>query len=848
MMTIKTIPIRGMSCVACARASEKAAAALPGVASAMVNFATEALTIEYDEAALKPVDIAAAIEKAGYVAVLPSEDKSAIIPVAGMTCAACARAVERAVTKLPGIKQAAVNFGSEKLAVSWDPAVSRLSEIKRAVKAAGYEPLAIESAAALDEHARAKDREIRSMRNRFIVAISAAVPLLYIAMGHMLGLPIPRLLHPMHYPLNFALAQIILTVPAVIAGFRFYTVGFRTMFRAAPNMDTLIAIGTSAALVYSVWSTVQIALGDFSGAEHLYYEVAGTILALILLGKFLEARSKGRASEAIKKLMGLSPRSAVVVHDDGDLEIPVDEVEVGDVVRVRPGERVPVDGLVLEGTSAVDESMLTGESLPVEKQPGDKVAGATVNGPGMFLFRATAVGSDTALARIVRLVEEAQGSKAPIAALADKVSGVFVPVVVVIALLAAAAWLVSGQSLEFALRVFVAVLTIACPCALGLATPVAIMVGTGKGAELGILIKSGEALETAYKTRVVVLDKTGTITVGKPSVTDVLAFDRALSPGGPASPAADRALSPAGLTGPEPARALSPEQRVLWLAASAEKGSEHPLGAAIVKAAEDSGLQLVAPSSLSASAGRGIAAVVDGAAILIGNRRMMDEHGVDTHAAVAGLEALSLEGKTVMLVAVDGRLAGAVAVADTVKPSSAAAIARLKALGIMTVMITGDAKAVAEAIARQVGVDRVLAEVLPEDKADAVAALQAEGQVVAMVGDGINDAPALARADVGIAIGSGTDVAAESADIVLARSDLLDVVTALALSRATIRTIRQNLFWAFGYNVLGIPVAAGILFLFGGPLLNPMFAAAAMSLSSVSVVSNALRLRRFRRA
>jgi Cu+-exporting ATPase len=821
-MTIKTIPIRGMTCASCARASERATASLPGVNSASVNFATEALTIEYDETKLGLGDIAKAIDGAGYQAVLPEETKKALIPIGGMTCSACASAVERAVIKVPGVKTASVNFGSEKLSVSWDPDSARLSEIKKAVKDAGYQALAIETAASVDAHAESKAREIRSLRNRFLVAIIAALPLLYLSMGHMLGFPVPRLLHAMHYPLNFALAQIVLTLPAVIAGFRFYTVGFRTMLKASPNMDTLIAIGTSAALIYSIWSTLQIALGDFSGTEHLYYEVAATILALILLGKYLEARSKGRASEAIKKLMGLSPKTALVVHEGGDIELPVDEVEVGDVLRVRPGERVPVDGVITEGSSAVDESMLTGESLPVEKVSGDKVAGATVNGPGMFLFKATAVGADTALARIVRLVEEAQGSKAPIAALADKVSGIFVPVVVIIALVSAGAWLLGGQSIEFALRVFVAVLTIACPCALGLATPVAIMVGTGKGAELGILIKGGEALETAHKVRTVILDKTGTITVGKPSVTDVLAW------------------TPEGEKDPE-------TNRMLRLAASAEKGSEHPLGASIVKAAEERGLGLWEPKNLSAVAGRGIEATVDGNAVLVGNARMMGERKIDISSAKDDMARLSADGKTAMILAVDGRLAGLVAVADTVKPSSAGAIAAFKAMGIETAMITGDSLPVAQAIARQVGVDRVMAEVLPEDKSGEVAKLQAEGIIVAMVGDGINDAPALARADVGIAIGSGTDVAAESADIVLARSDLMDAVTALALSKATIRTIKQNLFWAFGYNVLGIPIAAGVLFLFGGPLLNPMFAAAAMSLSSVSVVTNALRLKRFRR-
>ncbi len=819
-MNTQTIPIQGMHCASCARASEKAASAVPGVQSASVNFATEALTIEYDDTVFKPAELAAAIAEAGFTAILPSTTKKASIPIGGMTCASCAASIERAVSRIPGVQHASVNFATETLLVEWDTGKTRISEIKKEVRAAGYEPLAVEGRNETDAHAAAKEKELMSLRNRFIFAITATVPLLYLSMGHMVGLPVPDILHAMHYPLNFALAQIVLAIPAIIAGFRFYTVGFKSMIKARPNMDTLIAVGTSAALVYSLWSTIQIALGDFSGAEHLYYEVAATILALILLGKYLEGRSKGRASEAIKKLMGLTAKTAVVVTDNGDIEIPVEEVDVGDLIRVRPGERIPVDGIVTEGSTTVDESMLTGESLPVDKNQGDTVAGATINGQGMFLFRARAVGADTALARIIRLVEEAQGSKAPIAALADTVSGIFVPVVVSIAIITTAAWLIAGYSPEFALRIFVAILTIACPCALGLATPVAIMAGTGKGAELGVLIKSGEALETAYKVDTVILDKTGTITVGKPSVTDIRMWD---------------------------AKGQEAENTntLLMLAAGAEKASEHPLGAAIVRAAEERELTIPNPGQAQALGGRGLEAVIDGQKVMIGNERLMKESAIDYSHAAAELARLSADGKTVMLVAVDGICAGLIAVADTVKKGSERAIAELKKRGIHTVMITGDSLPVAQAIARSVGIERILAEVLPEDKAAEVAKLQAEGSVVAMVGDGINDAPALARADVGIAIGSGTDIAAESADIVLARSDLSDAVTALALSRATIRTIKQNLFWAFGYNVLGIPVAAGILHLFGGPLLNPMIAAAAMSLSSISVVTNALRLKRF---
>lgn len=822
-MKSELIPIRGMTCAACARANERAVGGLAGVAKAEVNLATETLRVEYEEGAVDRAAIAAAVADAGYEAVLPPESKTAVVPVGGMTCAACAAAVERSVRALSGVASAEVNLVSEKLTVTYDPERIRLSEIKKAVRDAGYEPRAVEAETGTDEHAKAKERDYRRLRINFYIAAAAALPLLYIAMGHMVGLPLPQVLHPMHHPLNFALVQFALTLPAVWAGRRFYSVGFRTLLKGSPNMDSLIAIGTSAAIAYSAYSTLEIARGDASAAGHLYFETAAVIIALILLGKGLEAKSKGRASEAIKKLMGLAPSTARIVHGTEEIEIPVDEVEVGDLVRVRPGERVPVDGVVVEGWTSVDESMLTGESLPVEKKAGDTVAGATVNGTGSFVFRATRVGKDTALARIVRLVEEAQGSKAPIAALADKVSGVFVPVVAGIALAAALAWLLAGEGAVFSLRVFIAVLTIACPCALGLATPTAIMVGTGKGAELGVLIKSGTALETAHKVRAVVLDKTGTITVGKPSVTDV------------------EALGPSGGTGSTEAR-----DRLLALAAGAERGSEHPLASAVIRAAEERGLTVVPPSSLQAVPGRGIEAEAGGRRILVGNARMMEEKGVDTAPASGILERFFREGKTALFVAADGRLEGILAVADTVKAGSKEAVAAFRSLGITTIMITGDSRAVAEAVGREVGVDRVLAEVLPEDKASELAKLQAEGYVTAMVGDGINDAPALARADVGIAIGSGTDVAAESADIILARSDLMDAVSALALSRAVIRNIRQNLFWAFAYNVLGIPVAAGLLHLFGGPLLNPIFAAAAMSLSSVSVVSNALRLRRFR--
>jgi Cu+-exporting ATPase len=743
------------------------------------------------------------------------------IPVGGMTCASCSAAVERAIKKLPGIQVSSVNLATERAVVKYDPAAVRLSEIKGAIKKAGYEPLAMEavSAARIDEHAAAKEREIKSMWRKFIVSAAFSVPLLYIAMGHMIGWPLPKVLHPMERPLFFALVQVALVIPSIIAGRRFYVVGAKALLRRAPNMDSLIAMGTSAAIIYSLFSVFRIAGGELAAVEELYFETAGIIITLILLGKTLEAVSKGRTSASIKKLMGLKPKTATVLQEGREIELPIDEVEPGDMILVRPGERVPVDGRVASGASAVDESMLTGESIPVDKGPGDQITGGTINKNGALTFVAERVGADTALARIIKLVEDAQGSKAPIARMADVISGIFVPVVFGIAIVAAAAWLIAGHTAGAALTIFVAVLTIACPCALGLATPTAIMVGTGKGAELGILIKSGEALETAGKLNVVVFDKTGTITEGRPVLTDLL-----------------------------PAPGVE-EEGLLGMAAAAEKASEHPLGEAIVAAAAARDLRLPRVDSFQALPGRGIEALIEtstgSGGFLLGNARLMAEKGVDTSALVQRAQLLASEGKTPMYAAYEGKPIGLIAVADVVKQGSATAIGRLHEMGIRTVMITGDSRPTAEAIARQVGIDRVLAEVLPGDKAAEVARLQTGGKLVAMVGDGINDAPALAKADVGIAIGSGTDVAMESADIVLMRGELDGVASALELSRRVMKNIKQNLFWAFGYNVLGIPVAAGLLYAFGGPLLSPVIAAAAMSMSSVSVLTNALRLRRF---
>ncbi len=738
-----------------------------------------------------------------------------LLKIEGMTCAACAKAVERATRKLDGVSEANVNFATEKLIIDYESSTVKVSDIKKAIEKAGYK--AIEEATADDKDKEKKEKEMKLLWKKFIISAIFTVPLLYISMGHMLGFPLPDFISPKLNPTAFALTQLLLTIPVVISGNRFYTVGFKSLFRRSPNMDSLIAMGTSAALLYGIFATVKIIVGDTSYAMDLYFESAAVIITLITLGKYLESVSKGKTSEAIKKLMGLAPKTAVVIRGGKETEIPIEEVEAGDIIIVKPGEKMPVDGEVVEGTTSVDESMLTGESIPVEKNIGDKIIGASINKNGTIRYKATKVGKDTALAQIIKLVEDAQGSKAPIAKLADVISGYFVPIVISLAVLSGLAWyFLGGESGVFSLTIFISVLVIACPCALGLATPTAIMVGTGKGAEYGVLIKSGVALETAHRIQTIVFDKTGTITEGKPKVTDIVVTN-----------------------------AIS-ENNLLQLAASAEKGSEHPLGEAIVKCAEDKGLEFQKLDFFKAIPGHGIEVKIDGKDILLGNKKLMLERNVSLEKLEETSDKLAGEGKTPMYIAIDKKMAGIIAVADTVKENSKSAIEKLHKMGIEVAMITGDNRRTAEAIAKQVGIDRILAEVLPQDKAKEVKKLQADGKKVAMVGDGINDAPALAQADIGIAIGSGTDVAMESADIVLMRSDLLDVPNAIQLSQKTIKNIKENLFWAFGYNALGIPVAMGVLHIFGGPLLNPMIAGAAMSLSSVSVLTNALRLKRFK--
>ena len=748
--------------------------------------------------------------------------------VTGMTCSACSSHVEKAVSKVPGVSAVAVSLLTNSMQVTYDEAAVAPDAIIQAVVSAGYgaslpRPAGGKAASAAPREDVMAD-ELKRMKRRLIWSFVFLIPLFYISMGHMLGAPLPGFLVGTENALAFAFTQFLLVLPIMYLNDKYYKVGFKALFHGAPNRDSLIAVGSAAAVLYGVFAIYQIGWGlghgDMALAEHyhmnLYFEGAGTILTLITLGKFLETRSKGKTSEAITRLMDLAPKTASVLRDGAEVELPVDQVRVGDHIVVRPGQSIPVDGVVTEGTSSVDESALTGESIPVDKGPGDRVTAASINKSGSFTFEALRVGEDTTLAQMIRLVEEASSSKAPIAKLADRVAGVFVPVVMVIAAVSAAVWLIATGDVTRALTAGVAVLVISCPCALGLATPVAIMVGTGKGAENGILIKSAEALEALHTIDTVVLDKTGTLTQGKPRVTDLLPME--------------------GVT----------EEELLCVAASLEKPSEHPLGAAIVEEAQARNIPLCPVENFEAVHGKGVRGGIQGAAYLAGNAAMLAEAGVDLSPGQALADDLAQQGKTPLFFAQDGRLLGVTAVADTPKSTSAAAVAAFRQLGLEVVMLTGDNRRTAQAIGDQLGVTRVLSEVLPQDKERTIAQLQEQGRKVAMVGDGVNDAPALARSDVGLAIGAGTDVAIESADIVLMKSDLMDAAAAVELSRATIRNVKQNLFWAFFYNALCIPLAAGVFYPIFHMQLNPMFAAAAMSFSSVTVVSNALRLRRFK--
>ena len=813
-MENKVFSIDGMTCASCAQTVEKAAQKLPGVKTANVNLATEKMNIQFDSSALTEADIQKAVADAGYTAISNTVKKT--FNIEGMTCASCAQTIEKATQKLRGVNLSSVNLATEKLVVEYDPGMVNLTDIIKAVMDSGYEAHEeVATADTVDQDKEKKQKEIKSLWNRFLISALFTAPLLYIAMGHLVNAPLPDFINPMMNPEAFAIVQLVLTLPVVVVNSKIYRNGFKALSKGHPNMDSLISLGTSAAFLYGVFATVMIFRGEVAYANELYYETAAVILALIVLGKYLETLTKGKTSEAIKKLMGLAPKTALVVRNGKESEISIDEVVVGDIIVVRPGGKMLVDGVVIEGLTSVDESMLTGESIPVEKSVGDAIIGASINKNGTIRYKATKVGKDTALSQIIKLVEDAQGSKAPIAKMADIISGYFVPIVIAIAILSALAWYFAGQTGVFALTIAISVLVIACPCALGLATPTAIMIGTGKGAEHGVLFKSGTALETTHKLNTIVFDKTGTITEGKPKVTDIITAE--------------------GIS----------ETELLTLSASAEKGSEHPLGEAIVNSAEEKGLAFLKTETFNAIPGHGIEVTINGQHLLLGNKKLMDEWHIGLGNLASASDALASQGKTPMYIAKDGKIAGIIAVADTVKESSLRAIKKLHKMGIEVAMITGDNKRTAEAIAKQVGIDRVLSEVLPEDKANEVKKLQDEGKKVGMVGDGINDAPALAQADVGIAIGSGTDVAIESADVVLMRSDLMDVPTAVELSKSTIRNIKENLFWAFAYNILGIPFAMGVVYAFGGPLLSPVIAAAAMSFSSISVLLNALRLKGF---
>jgi P-type Cu+ transporter len=802
------LPLKGMNCAGCAARIEKELQGLPGVQEAQVNFATEKATLRVDPAALNLDRIIHAVEDIGYQ--VPHERLT--IPIGGMRCASCAANIERALHKVEGVITAYVNFGTETAGVEYIPAQVEPAILRRAIKEAGYEPREVAAETRVDREREARIEEIRTLRQKFIVSLVLSLPIFFGSM-------------PTFFPWVPAWLQnpyvlLVLATPVQFwVGWQFYQGCWSALKHKTTDMNTLIAIGTSAAYGYSVvvtlvpeWFT-RLGMGT-----HVYYDTAVMIITLIILGRLLEARARGRTSEAMRKLMGLRAKTARVLRHGKEADIPVEEVEIGDLVLVRPGEKVPVDGMITEGHSTLDESMLTGESIPVDKAPDDEVFGATLNKTGSFTLRAMRVGKETMLAQIIKLVEEAQGSKAPIQRLADYVASIFVPAVIGVAVVTFLVWALFGPepALTFALLNFVAVLIIACPCALGLATPTAIMMGTGKGAEHGVLFKNSTSLETAHKLQAIILDKTGTLTQGQPTVTDVVTHN--------------------GFT----------EAEVLRLAAAAERGSEHPLGEAIVAAGRARDLALEEAHDFAALPGHGIRASVGARPVLIGNRKLMHDADISLGKLDEAAAQLASEGKTPIFVAVDGHGAGIIAVADTLKPHAQAAVTALHRLGLEVLMITGDNRRTAEAIGRQLGIDRVLAEVLPEEKATQVKQLQAQGKRVAMVGDGINDAPALAQADIGIAIGTGTDVAMEAADITLITGDVRGVVAAMQLSRRTMRTIKQNLFWAFIYNILGIPIAAGVLYPFFGVLLNPIFAAAAMAMSSVSVVSNSLRLRWFR--
>jgi Cu+-exporting ATPase len=812
------IPVTGMTCANCVATVERTLKKTGGVSDATVNYASERATVRFDPTTVREQELRARIERAGYGVPVQKIE----IPITGMTCANCAATIERTLqARVPGVVSASVNFATEKAVVEVVAGATSWQDLAAAIEKAGYGVVSAAPEAMEDAEAAARRAEIQDQTRKFWTGVAFALPLFLLSMARDFGL----VGHWAHAPwVNWFMFTLATPVQFYV-GWDYYRGGWKSLRNGSANMDVLVAMGSSVAYVYSVVVAAALTLGSAGLGDHVYFETAALIITLIKLGKLLEVRAKGETSAAIRELMGLRARTARLVRDGTEVDVPIEDVVPGDVVLVRPGERLPVDGVVLEGRSAVDESMLTGESMPVEKGPGDLVVGATLNKEGALRFRATKVGAETALAQIIRLVQEAQGSKAPIQRLADRVAGVFVPAVIVIALATFLTWwFVLDAGFTPALIRLVAVLVIACPCALGLATPTAVMVGTGKGAKLGVLFRTSQALERSHALGVVVLDKTGTVTRGEPEVLDVVA----------------RSLDGAGRQ--------ESESGLLALAASAERRSEHPVAGAVVRAARSRSLALSEPEDFAAIPGRGVQATVEGKRVVVGSRRLLEERGVDLSGWEDDARTLEESARTPLWVARDGHVIGLLSVADAVKESSAQAVAELRALGLRVVMLTGDNVRTAEAIAREVGIDEVRAEVLPADKADVVRQLQSEGRLVAMVGDGINDAPALVQADVGMAIGTGADVAMEAADVTLMRGDLRSVPQALALSAATMATIKQNLFWAFFYNIILIPVAAGALYPFVGlPTmlreLHPILAALAMAFSSVSVVGNSLRLR-----
>ena len=823
-MTKKNYQLGGVTCQVCVNKIEKKLSKLDGVLEAIVNFSNEKLAVEYDEKLLDAERIKEVVKKLGYDIEEIDDYKEVELDISGITCQVCVNKIEKKVGKLEGVKEIVVNLANSRGRVVYDSEKIKLSEILTVIKKLGYDGKKHEEQKE-DSQAIEVEKALKREFLEFKLAIFFSAIVFYISMGTMVGLPVPDVISPEINPLNFALVQLILSIPVIYIGRRFYVVGVKQLLMRSPSMDSLIATGTGSAILYSLYGTYRIYSGDIHYAPSLYYESGVVILALILLGKYLEGVSKGKTSEAIKKLMNLKSKKATLIRDDKFIQVDIEEVELGEIVLVKPGESIPVDGIVIEGQSSVDESMLTGESIPIEKNTGDKVFGASINKNGMLKIKVEAIGKDTIISKIIKLVENAQGSKAPIAKIADKVSGYFVPVVMLIATVAGMTWYylgsrglveIDGAPSIFALTIFVAVMVIACPCSLGLATPTAIMVGTGRGAELGILIKSGEALEKAHKIDTIVFDKTGTLTVGKPKVTDVVVLN--------------------GMS----------EDEIIRISGALEEYSEHPLGEAIVEAGRDRQLEFPKVLDFKSITGKGVSGVIDDKRVCIGNIKLMREFGIELGEDKL-LEELANSGKTPMYLAIDEKLAGIIAVADVLKDEAIETIKELHKKGYHIGMITGDNKLTAQAIGKQVGIDIVFAEVTPEEKYLKVKELQEQGKNVAMVGDGINDSPALVQADIGIAIGGGTDIAIESSDIVLMKKNLKDVLVAMELSHAVIKNIKENLFWAFIYNTIGIPIAAGVLYPFTGHLLNPMIAGAAMAMSSVSVVTNALRLKKFKK-